>query len=303
MCDFLDDSNVKNTSNITNIDDQFLDTEDNQSVCSSDSNPHSEYSSGHVSIVSNIHSEYSSGHVSIDSSSQTYNTDRSGVNVDDMSISNVNKDKEKDKDNDTPYLLYNNEKIFVSMNEINYNDLNSQNVIMAVLFNYEDEKNESNFKTIYLPVIKITYTHLINLFFNNCGKGFSPLMINIIWNNIKGFSLAKTYLKILEDKHQINYNNLTALTKIKLYKECAFNRITEKAYITRALNLEELNIALGSIDPRLDHSLCVNINIQLYSKTLNVGLKVIMPFSVIDVPCHVRGVSGDTDTIIFDFCS
>lgn len=272
MCDFLDDSSENNVTNMNDHEedhdheqDQYVNIEDNQSVCSGSTN-------------------------------KSDDSESNGVNVDDMSISKIQEKEKKEKN--TPYFSYNNQKIYIPVNE-----LNTQSVIMAALFNYSDEKNESKFENICLPIIKIKYNHLVHLFFTNCVKGFSPIMINTLWKGIKGFSLAKTYLKIKETQTGINSEQLSALTKIKLHKDCAFKRITEKAFHMRALNLEELNIALGSIDSRPDDSISVNITIHLYSSVLDVGLILTFPFSVTDVPDHVRGVVGDDEhSILFDFC-
>jgi hypothetical protein len=173
---------------------------------------------------------------------------------------------------------------------------------MAALFNYQDEKPNVKFKNIYLPEIKIKYDHFTQLFFINSSKSFSPQILNKIWKGINGLSLANLFFNIFEETNDINRSQLSAKTTIQLHKECSFSKITEKAFKIVALNLEELNNALGSIDSRPDGSLCVNTIFHLFSTALNVELKITLRFAIKDVPIHVRGVVGEMDSIVFDFC-
>ena len=99
----------------------------------------------------------------------------------------------------------------------------------------------------------------------------------------------------------INRNNLPSLLKIKLHKECSFSKITLKANKVVALNLNELNNALGSIDVRLDGKLCVNTIFHLYSNVLNVGVKIVLRFAISDVPECIRGKVTSEDDLDFMF--
>ena len=72
---------------------------------------------------------------------------------------------------------------------------------MAALFNYNDEKDVTNFGIINLPEIKLKYDVITKLFFNEVGKGFSSHFLNKIWKGITNLSLS--------DKVLAQYEKLT----------------------------------------------------------------------------------------------
>ena len=197
----------------------------------------------------------------------------------------------------------NNNRLSILLQEL-YNDVNCQSVTMAALFNYIDDKNVKSFGKINLPEIKIKYDVLTKLFFSDVGKGFSSIFLNKLWKGITKFSLA--------DKVQTHYEKLTgndrssipSLNKVKMYKECAIDKIASVANRSFGLNLQEFNCALGSVDVREDKSICSIIPIHLYFESIGVGLIIIMKFAIYDTPEHLIGKISSNDNIVdasFDF--
>ena len=200
-------------------------------------------------------------------------------------------------------LDYNNVSVPVTLNEIYAAECECQCVNMAALFSYRDEKDDSTFSDIFLPEIAIEYETLVKIFFADAGKGFSTHILNKIWKGIKGLCLANTYFETYEAKTGIDRDKIPAVSKIRVHKECSFPRITLKASKIVALNLVELNNALGSVDLRLDGNLCVSTVFHLFCETLGVGVKVTLRFAVKNVPEAVRGTTANDEDIIFDFCN
>ena len=201
-------------------------------------------------------------------------------------------------------LEYNNTSVPVSLNEIYSPECNCQCVNMAALFSYSDDKNESDFSSVFLPEIGITYDSLVKVFFADSGKGFSQHLLNSIWKSIKGLSLANVFLEKYEELNSIDRDAIPASKKIRLHKECAFSKITDKANKYIVLNLDELNNALGTVDMRIDGKLCVSTVFHLFSDALQVGAKITLRFAVSEVPESVRGVVNDAATdepLTFDF--
>ena len=219
------------------------------------------------------------------------------VNLDDMSITNTH--NSGTTINTGSSFLYNNTHISVSQNDLYPIDINTQSVVMAALFNYSDDKDDSKYSKIYLPEIKMTYINLTQMFFTGCGNNFSSQLLNTIWKGIKGLSLANYFIRIVEKTYKVNIEQISATTKIQLYKECAFTKITDKAFKIVALNRTELNNALGSIESRPDSLLCVNVIFHLYSESLQVGLKIILRIAIKDTPTHINGSVCDLDDLMF----
>ena len=73
-----------------------------------------------------------------------------------------------------------------------------QFVTMAVLFNYNDTKDETKFGTVSLPEISVTYDALTKLFFNGVGKSFASNFLNRLWKGLTNFSLADKVLNQYE---------------------------------------------------------------------------------------------------------
>jgi hypothetical protein len=194
-------------------------------------------------------------------------------------------------------LYETNNMLTVTLEELKIFKNNSINLV--ILSNYYDKKDDSNFSPLYLHEITITYNSLIKLFFNNSGKSFIPYVLNNIWNNIKGLNLINEFLKIFEEKSGINKNELSVISKIKLYKECSFSLITTKASKIFALNLDELNHAFGSAQYREDGNTYICINFLLFSETLQVGINITLPILVSNVPKSLY--TNNNEPFSFDF--
>lgn len=197
------------------------------------------------------------------------------------------------------FFACNNKIIPVTVDNIYPLESNNQTINMAALFNYLDEKDETNFTNVYLPEKNMSYNEISNLFFSNFGKYFSSQILNQYWNEIKGLSLLNIFSKTFENINNVNYDNLSSKIKIKLYKECSFSKITTKAYKIFALNLEEFQNSLKSIEPRLDGSLCASTIFHLYSDVLNVGIKITQKFIINNIPDHLKKSVNNDNLIIF----
>ena len=192
-------------------------------------------------------------------------------------------------------------KLTVSLGELYSADCNCQCVNLAALFNYSDAKDTSKFDTIYLPELLIDYQTLTKIFFNDIGKGFSNHVLNKIWNGISGFSLASSFLEKYEKDTGIDRDNIAAITKIQLHKECAITKITAAAPKIVGLNLSEFNNSLGSIEVRQDGNMCASIMINLFSTALQVGVTISVRFGISNVPSALIGKPIGDDAAAFDF--
>jgi len=177
---------------------------------------------------------------------------------------------------------YNNKNFLIPQKLLNVFENNS--ISIAILSNYYDKKDDSKFSILYLPEISITYTSLINLFFYNCGKSFIPHTLNTIWDNIRGINLINNFFTIFEEKTGITKNELSVVSKIKIYKEWSFKLITTKANNIFALNKDELNLAIGSGDYNCDNKTYVSINFLLFSEILQIGINMTLPLLVSNIP-------------------
>lgn len=199
------------------------------------------------------------------------------------------------------FLNYNNTNVPILLDEMYSPENQNQSVTMAAFYNYDDDKDEENFTNIYLPEIVIDYCSLVKVFFSNFNKGFSKNLLNTIWKSIKGLNLANVFLKKYEEINNTDRDLIPAAKKLKLYKECSFFKITDKAKKSIVLNLEEFNNALGNIDVRLDGKVCSSVVFHLFSESLQIGTKIVLKFAIKDVPEHVRGVINDDNSVVFDF--
>jgi hypothetical protein len=195
------------------------------------------------------------------------------------------------------FFTYNNNVIPVSLEELNMFENNCINI--AILSNYYDKKDDSQFSPLYLPEISITYNSLIKLFFNCVGKNFTPYVLNKIWNSVRGLNLVNEFLKIFEKKTELSRNDLSVVSKIKLYKECSFSAITAKASKIFALNFEELNSTLTSAHYRNDRNIYISINFLLYSEILQIGINIKLPLLLTNVPESLH--TGNNDVVLFNF--
>ena len=207
-------------------------------------------------------------------SQKKYDNDKDNDNV----INNSNKNNISEKYS----LSYNNTVFLIPKKTLNMFENNS--ISIAILSNYYDKKDDSKFTVLYLPEIPITYTSLINLFFYNCEKSFIPYTLNTIWNNIRGINLINIFFTIFEEKTGITKNDISVVSKIKLYKECSFKLITTKASNIFALNKDELNIAISSGEYNCDNKMYISINFLLFSEILEIGINMSLPLLVSGIP-------------------
>lgn len=199
-----------------------------------------------------------------------------------------------------------NTKLSVLSKDLYSNDINNQCVTMAVLFNYNDEKDVSKFANINLPEIKIKYNALIKLFFSDIGKGFSSHFLNKIWKGITNLSLSDKVLTQYEKLTEIDRRNIPALNKVKLYKECTIDKISTVANRILGLNLQEFNIALGSVDIREDCTISSIIPIHLFFESIKVGVIITIKFSISNIPQQLinkHSSTNNADDAVFDFNS
>jgi hypothetical protein len=192
---------------------------------------------------------------------------------------------------------YNNINIPITLEEINMFEGNCINI--AALFNYDNEKSETAFTTIVLPEISISFHSLVKLFFCHSGKSFNPFVLNKIWSSIKGLKLANFFIRTYEEKNNINQHFIPALTKIRLHKECSFDKITNKMKKIIALNLNELVNAFDTVEPRPDGKIYTSICFYLFSEALQVGLNVTLPVAVSNI--YDDNYIEDDQSLCFDF--
>jgi hypothetical protein len=198
------------------------------------------------------------------------------------------------------FFTYKSSIVPVTLEDLNMFENNCINI--GVLSNYYDKKDDSKFSPLYLPEISITYNSLIKLFFNCSGKNFTPFILNKIWNSVRGLNLVNEFLKVFEKKTELNRNDLSTVSKIKLYKECSFSSITTKASKIFALNFDELNNTLSSGQYRDDGKIYVSINFLLYSETLEIGVNIMLPLLLSNVPNSLY-INSNESAVLFDFDS
>lgn len=182
-----------------------------------------------------------------------------------------------------------------------YTDSNCQSVNLAVVSNYTDDKDETQFSEIRLGEIKITYDTLVKIFFNDIRKGFSSHVLGKIWRGIKNFSLASVVFEKFEEQTGIDVCNISPSKKVKLHKECAFSNLNTIIKKSFGLTLSEFLVALGSVDVREDCNISANIMINLFFPSLDIGVRIVMRFAVSDVPKRLIGKISCEDELRFDF--
>ena len=220
-------------------------------------------------------------------------------------ITNTVIDVDLDSENSSCCNNDHNTKLSVLSKDFYSNDINNQCVTMAVLFNYNDEKDVSKFANINLPEIKVKYNALTKLFFSDIGKGFSSHFLNKIWKGITNLSLSDKLLTQYEKLSGVDRRNIPALNKVKLYKECTIDKISNVANRILGLNLQEFNIALGSVDVREDSSISSIIPIHLFFESIKVGVIITIKFSITNIPPQLIGklTSNNVVDAVFDFTS
>jgi hypothetical protein len=193
-------------------------------------------------------------------------------------------------------------KLSVLFKDLYNADCKCQCVNLAVVYNYNDDKiNESNFSEVRLGEINIDYTTLVKIFFKDVRKGFSHHVLGTIWKGIKNFSLASVVLDKYEEQTGIDRNEISAVKKVRLHKECAFANLNSVIRRAFGLTQNEYNCALGSVDVRDDGNICTSIVINLYFPSLSYGIKVVMRFAVSCVPRCLIGKFSSEENYVYDF--
>jgi len=189
----------------------------------------------------------------------------------------------------------------LSLEDLFTSDSACQCVNLAVLFNYNDDKNDSEFAEIFLPELKIDYSSLTKIFFNDFGKGFSPHILDKIWAGLTNFSLANIILEKYEELNNVSRDKIPPVKMIKLHKECAIKKITKSAKKVVALKLSEFTNALSSVDVREDGNICANVTFNLFFNSLNIGVKLSLRFAICDVPSELIGKLSEDNKTGFNF--
>lgn len=193
-------------------------------------------------------------------------------------------------------------KLSVLFKDLYNADCKCQCVNLAVVYNYNNDTiNDSTFSEVRLGEINIDYTTLVRIFFKDVRKGFSHHVLGTIWKGVKNFSLASVVLDKYEEQTGIERDEISAIKKVRLHKECAFanlNSVIKRAF---GLTQNEYNCALGSVDVRDDGNICTSIVINLYFPSLNYGIKVVMRFAVSDVPKCLIGKFSSEENYVYDF--
>lgn len=192
-------------------------------------------------------------------------------------------------------------KLSVSLGDLFSPECVCQCVNLAVLFNYEGEKNDTEFAEVFLPELKIDYSALTKIFFNDFGKSFSGHILDKIWGGLTNFSLANTVLEKYEEINDIDRDKIAPVKMIQLHKECAIKKITKIAKRVVALKLSEFTNALSSVDVREDGNICANITFNLFFNSLDIGVKLTLRFAISDVPQELIGKLSEDDKAVFDF--
>ena len=155
-----------------------------------------------IASVTNSDASSSENCVNIDENISVISSNDSSsencVNVDNISLNNCE---------NKPINLsfeHNNSIIPVHLDELYAPESNTPCINMAALFNYSDEKDESNFANIYLPEIVISYKNLEKIFFSKCGKSFSPYILNKIWKGIKEEELREIISNLLKEDESLH---------------------------------------------------------------------------------------------------
>lgn len=193
-------------------------------------------------------------------------------------------------------------KLSVLLKDLYNADSKCQCVNLAVVHNYNDDKiNDSNFSEVRLGEIDIDYKTLVKIFFKDVRRGFSHHVLGTIWKGVKNFSLASVVLDKYEEQTGIDRDEISAIKKVRLHKDCAFANLNSVIKRSFGLTQNEYNCALGSVDVRDDGNICTSIVINLYFHSLNFGIKVVMRFAVSDVPKNLIGKFSSEENYVYDF--
>lgn len=222
------------------------------------------------------------------------------VNVDEENCDTVPVAVDEEVNNDDKSCKKEN-KLALVLNDIYSSNYNAQCITLAVLSNYLNEKEESLFTEVNLPTTEIKYDALKQIFFNQPRNCFSPDVLNIMWKSLTNFSLASLVLNTYEEQKGVSRRKISPVKMIELNVECAFQNLTEKIASTISINLNQLNVAFGSVNMSDDDTISANIVFHLYFNSLDVGLKFIFNFAVSDVPQKLIGVFNSQDKMHYDF--
>jgi len=221
---------------------------------------------------------------------------RDTINLDADDSTKCESEKPDDTVKPTLFFSYNNTIVPVALDEINSFD--ARTIPIAVMSDYKGSKTGCEFASVVFPAISMTYNSLVQLFFS-CNQNFIPHVIKKIWRGITGLSLPHIFLQIYEKKHDVDRNQMCAVSKIKLYKYCSnFDIITKACHIT-ALKLSDFNNALPSVEPTAEGEICVTVVVSLFSEAIETGVNFTIRMIVRDIPqCLCK---EDENELGFDF--
>lgn len=178
-------------------------------------------------------------------------------------------------------------------------EVDDERIVFASLYNYTDNKDESNFHKIYLPPICVKGIDLYNMFYIKRAKTFSPFVLNSLLRGINRNQLKALVLSNYEASTGLNRADLTAQQKIMLAQE--LNLVNINGKIQKIVHLDSLDFNYAVSDGDMEFNVHevdaveagpgvtavtatttfdvrASIEILLYSNALQNGIKLIVQF-------------------------
>jgi hypothetical protein len=177
---------------------------------------------------------------------------------------------------------------------------NENRIVFASLYSYADNKDESAFKKIYLPIICVPTLDLFNMFYINKRLVFSPYVLNALVGAVKKAPLIEEILMAYEESTGNDRNKLTAQQKILIRQELSTQKINNRIQRIVHLNYDEFQEAFDdqemwfdkqeAIDASEDgetpvvlaqdgaHKNFSSVEIHVYSDSLQMGFILVVQF-------------------------
>jgi hypothetical protein len=129
---------------------------------------------------------------------------------------------------------------------------NENRIVFASLYSYADNKDESAFKKIYLPIICVPTLDLFNMFYINKRLVFSPYVLNALIGSVKKAPLIEQILLSYEESSGNDRNKLTAQQKILIRQELSTQKINNRIQRIVHLNYDEFQEAFDDTEMWFD---------------------------------------------------
>lgn len=178
---------------------------------------------------------------------------------------------------------------------------NENRIVFASLYSYADNKDESAFKKIYLPIICVPALDLFNMFYINKRLVFSPYVLNALVGAVKKAPLLEEILMAYEESTGNDRNKLTAQQKILIRQELSTQKINNRIQRIVHLNYDEFQEAFDDqetwfdkVEPISDigevgdanyvagqygaHKNFSSVEIHIYSDSLQMGFILVVQF-------------------------